>query len=254
MTVTSSARSFFWSFGWRRFICSAASFKVAAPRRLLGAPLLVGLLLRCRLAFSFFFFLWSFSSSFALTSAFSFDFLLISLRGDVQDGGRHGAGAGDQAGEARGELAVGAAVDGEQQALEVRHEAAWLRAPRARAAAFPPCGAAAARSAQRSIGGIAIVVITAMATIIVKRFWLSTPIDRPIVATITSVEPRAFMPQASASDSRRVSPPSLPPTKAPANLPTLAMTISPSVSSSRFGSFRIGRGRRSGPPGRRTPA
>ena len=39
-----------------------------------------------------------------------------------------------------------------------------------------------------------------MATIIVNRFWLSAPIDRPMVATITSVEPRAFMPQASASD------------------------------------------------------
>ena len=46
-----------------------------------------------------------------------------------------------------------------------------------------------------------------MVTIIVNRFWLSTPIDRPMVAMITSVEPRAFMPQASASDSRRVRPP-----------------------------------------------
>ena len=80
-------------------------------------------------------------------------------------------------------------------------------------------------SAQRSIGGIAMVVMTAMVTIIVNRFWLSTPIDRPMVATITSVEPRAFMPQPSASDSARVRPPSLPPTKAPPNLPTLAMTI-----------------------------
>ena len=53
-------------------------------------------------------------------------------------------------------------------------------------------------SAQRSIGGIAMVVTTAMATIIVNRFWLSAPIESPMVATITSVEPRAFMPQASA--------------------------------------------------------
>ena len=45
-----------------------------------------------------------------------------------------------------------------------------------------------------------MVVTTAIATIIVNRFWLSAPIDRPMVATITSVEPRAFMPQASASD------------------------------------------------------
>ena len=55
-------------------------------------------------------------------------------------------------------------------------------------------------SAQRSVGGMAMVVITAMVTIMVKRFWLSAPIDRPMVATITSVEPRAFMPQPSASD------------------------------------------------------
>ena len=73
-----------------------------------------------------------------------------------------------------------------------------------------------------------MVVTTAMATIIVNRFWLSAPIDRPIVATITSVEPRAFMPQPSASDSRRVRPPSQPPMKAPPNLPTLAIAIRPS--------------------------
>ena len=45
--------------------------------------------------------------------------------------------------------------------------------------------------AQRKDGGIAIVVTTAMATIMVKRSWLSAPIDKPIEATITSVEPRA---------------------------------------------------------------
>ena len=79
-------------------------------------------------------------------------------------------------------------------------------------------------SAQRKVGGMAIVVTTAMATIIVNRFWLSAPIDRPTVAMITSVEPRAFMPQASASTSRLVRPPSSPPRKAPANLPTLAIS------------------------------
>ena len=57
------------------------------------------------------------------------------------------------------------------------------------------------RSAQRSIGGIAMVVIIAMATISVNRFLLNTPADSAIEATITSVEPRAFMAQASASDS-----------------------------------------------------
>ena len=94
-------------------------------------------------------------------------------------------------------------------------------------------------SAQRSIGGMAMVVITAMVTIMVKRFGLSTPMDRPMVATITSVEPRAFMPLPSASDSGKVRPPSLPPTKAPPNLPRLAMTISPAVSAKIDGSLRM---------------
>src|SRR6516225_5924295 len=44
---------------------------------------------------------------------------------------------------------------------------------------------------QRSIGGMAIVVTTAMVTIIVNRSWLSAPIDSPIEATMISVEPRA---------------------------------------------------------------
>ena len=92
-------------------------------------------------------------------------------------------------------------------------------------------------SAQRSIGGIAMVVTIAMVTMRVNRFWLSTPIDRPMVATITSVEPRAFMPQPSASDSARVRPPSLPPTKAPRNLPMLAMTMRPNASSASSGFF-----------------
>jgi hypothetical protein len=51
------------------------------------------------------------------------------------------------------------------------------------------------------------LVTTAMATIMVKRSWLSAPIDKPIDATITSVEPRAFMPQPSARDSRALRPP-----------------------------------------------
>ena len=88
-------------------------------------------------------------------------------------------------------------------------------------------------SAQRRVGGIASVVTIAMVTIIVNRSWLSAPIDRPMVATITSVEPRAFMPVASASASRRESPPSSPPRKAPPNFPMVAMAISPSVSRRR---------------------
>ena len=82
-------------------------------------------------------------------------------------------------------------------------------------------------SAQRNVGGIAMVVITAIATIIVNSVWLSIPIDRPMVATTTSVEPRAFMPVASASDSPRVRPPSQPPVKAPRPFPRLAIRIRP---------------------------
>ena len=58
-------------------------------------------------------------------------------------------------------------------------------------------------SAQRSVGGMAVVVITAMVTIMVNRLGLSAPMDKPMVATITSVEPRAFMPLPSASDFRK---------------------------------------------------
>ena len=94
-------------------------------------------------------------------------------------------------------------------------------------------------SAQRSVGGMAMVVMTAMATIMVKRFWLRAPIDRPMVAIMTSVEPRAFMPQASAKPSRRVRPPSSAPMKAPPNLPMLAIRISPTVSRAIFGSARM---------------
>ena len=94
-------------------------------------------------------------------------------------------------------------------------------------------------SAQRSVGGMAIVVITAMATIIVNRSWLSAPIDNPTVAMITSVEPRAFMPQASARPSRRVSPPSSAPMNAPPNLPMLATSTRPTVNSAIVGSARM---------------
>src|SRR6516164_9296345 len=92
-------------------------------------------------------------------------------------------------------------------------------------------------SAQRSIGGIANVVTTAIVTIIVKRSWLITPSERPMVATMTSVEPRAFMPQASASDSRPLSRPNAPPRNAPLNLPRLALAISPRARGKRSGSL-----------------
>jgi len=55
---------------------------------------------------------------------------------------------------------------------------------------------------------------------------VSAPIDSPIVATTTSVEPRAFMPQPGARHSRQFRPPIVPPRKAPLNLPRLAIRIS----------------------------
>ena len=117
-----------------------------------------------------------------------------------QHRGRQAAAARDQAREMGGELAVGAVVDDQQQALQVRDEALGLEL-----LALQPLLLGLAerhpRQAQRSIGGIAMVVTNAMVTIMVNRFWLSAPIDSPMVATITSVEPRAFMPQASASAS-----------------------------------------------------
>jgi hypothetical protein len=57
----------------------------------------------------------------------------------------------------------------------------------------------------------------------------------PIVAMMTSVDPRAFMAQPSASDSRKVRPPSRPPMNAPANFPRLAMAITASINQTRDG-------------------
>ena len=68
-----------------------------------------------------------------------------------------------------------------------------------------------------------MVVTTAIVTIIVNSVSFSMPSESPIVATITSVEPRAFIPEASAKDSLALRPPIFPPTKAPANLPMLAI-------------------------------
>ena len=58
---------------------------------------------------------------------------------------------------------------------------------------------------------------------------------------MTSVEPRAFIPLPTASDSARVSPPIRPPKTAPENFPMLAMTIRTIVSSNRFMLVRANR-------------
>ena len=55
------------------------------------------------------------------------------------------------------------------------------------------------------------VVMIAISTMRVNRSLLSTPMARPMLATMISVEPRAFMPMASARLSRGPSRPSRPP-------------------------------------------
>ena len=58
---------------------------------------------------------------------------------------------------------------------------------------FSPLRMGTRAKAQRNIGGIAMVVMIAMVTMMVKRSCVSAPIERPMLATITSVEPRAFI-------------------------------------------------------------
>ena len=76
--------------------------------------------------------------------------------------------SGEHACNARGKFAVRAVVDGDQQSLEIGDEPALLEL-----LALDPLLLLLAHreaiSAQRSVGGMAVVVMTAMATIIVKR-------------------------------------------------------------------------------------
>ncbi len=62
-----------------------------------------------------------------------------------------------------------------------------------------------------------------------------------MLATMTSVEPRALRPVARVSDSNQPMPPSLPPIKAPRNLPTLAIRMMARVNSSSVESKRVRR-------------
>ena len=154
----------------------------------------------------------------------------------------------------RGEFPVGAFVDREQQPLEIGDEALVLELPPAPAVPFPPCRAAAACSAERSIGGIAMVVRIAMVTIMENRFWLSTPIDRPMVAMMTSVDPRAFMPQASARDSLPAQPADAAADEGAAELSEAGDQHQRAGQQQQFGSFRIGQIGAQDRQGRRTPA
>ena len=125
----------------------------------------------------------------------------------VDDGGRLAAGAGDDAGEPVREFAVGAVVGGQQQAFEVGHEVLASSSSRSRRMrSFLRIGSLF--SAERAIGGIAMVVTIAMVTMRVNRSRLSTPIDKPMVATITSVEPRRIHAAAECQRFGGVNPPS----------------------------------------------
>ena len=63
--------------------------------------------------------------------------------------------------------------------------------------------------------------------------------ESPMDATITSVEPRAFMAQPSATPSRQLSRPSMAPANAPENFPTDAISTSSAVRPNRFTSLRM---------------
>ena len=158
----------------------------------------------------------------------------------------------EQADQSKGQLSAGAGIDRDEQAFDVGHEPPRLECLLVQAHRLLG-GERKRPSAQRSIGGIDMVVTTAIATIVVNRFWFSTPIDNPIEATITSVEPRAFIPQPRASASAQFIPASRPPRNAPPNLPMLAMAIRPTVSSRRLGLANTSRSVPT-PPCRKTPA
>src|SRR6516165_8596013 len=150
--------------------------------------------------------------------------------GQRNDRDRNAAGAGQESRETRRELAVRTLIHSEQHAFEIRNEALGLefltfqplllrlaqRHPRQRPAQHRRHGHGGHERHGNDHG---------------EEILAHAPIDSPIVAMITSVEPRAFMPQASAKASRRVSPPISPPMNAPANLPKLAIAISPTVRS-----------------------
>src|ERR1700729_766114 len=96
----------------------------------------------------------------------------------VEDCNRLRSRAGDQAHEVRGELPICTIVGSQEEALHIGHKASFVEFFALKAESFSsPSGIRA--SAQRSIDGIAKVVMTAIATIIVKRFWLNTPMERP---------------------------------------------------------------------------
>ena len=119
--------------------------------------------------------------------------LAFGAGADVQHRGGQPPCAGQQPGDVRGEFGVGAFVHRQQQSLEICDEALLFEL-----LALQPCLSSllsgSRDNAARNIGGIAMVVRIAMVTIIENMFWLSTPIESPMVAIITSVDPhgRAF--------------------------------------------------------------
>src|SRR5262249_28007848 len=84
----------------------------------------------------------------------------------------------------RREFGIGAFVGCEQQPFQIGNKVALLEFSRS-SLSFSSLVNGSRASADRSIGGIAMVVRIAMVMIIENRVWLSTPMERPIVATIT---------------------------------------------------------------------
>ena len=92
--------------------------------------------------------------------------------------------------------------------------------------------------AQRNMGGIAIVVMIAMATMMVKRSWLSTPIASPMLATIHFGRSPRVHPTTERQRFTARKPGKLAPRKAPVNLPRLATAITAKVIMARLGLVR----------------
>lgn len=79
------------------------------------------------------------------------------------------------------------------------------------------------RMVSRNPSGAMKVVTMATMTMMENICWLRIPIDRPMVATTSSMAPRAFMATAMDSDSQKRSPPQRLPTVHPMSLPRQAM-------------------------------
>ena len=88
----------------------------------------------------------------------------------MNDGRRDPPRTGEQPDQPRGELSARARIDRDEQSFDIGNKALRLELLALQSRRLLRPSSAAAPSAQRSIGGIDIVVTTAIATIVVNRF------------------------------------------------------------------------------------